>query len=54
MRMHSLQSRSKSLNLAVRRTDARAVERSQNLVDARIAQNFDDGHIVAGWLVQDS
>ena len=52
--MHALQSRSKNLNLAFMRTDARAAERSQNLVAARTAQNFDDGHVGAGWLEQDS
>ena len=36
------------------RTGARAAERSQNLVAVRTAQNFDDGHVGAGWLEQDS
>ena len=40
MHMHALQSRSKNLNLAFMRTDARAAERSQNLVAARTAQEF--------------
>ena len=49
--MHALQSRSKNLDLAGR---ARGRERSQNLVVAKTAQDFDDGHVGAGWRKQDS